>query len=162
MEVFDKRGHLTAQALRALVLNAPLEELERLEIAEHLAFCDQCLQRYTELLTDDTLLSPSPVCRERIHQRIRRTVIRMFTSRYATAAAAVALALTLLWSGAGLGSRAQEEQSRPRPLIQAGTVLTEWAAAWPQAFEEAFSGFTGLFDRFGGTPDTTTQGGIHP
>lgn len=158
MEVFDKRGHLTAQALRALVRNDPLEELERLEIAEHLAFCDQCLQRYTELLTDDALLTPSPLCREGLYRRIRRRVVRLVTSRYATAAAAVALALTVLWSGADLGGRTQE---RPRPLEQAGTALTEWAADWPQRFQDTFSGLTGFFDSLGDGP-STTQGGTQP
>ena len=58
MEIFDRHGHLTDQALEALTGGAPLDELHRLEIAEHLAFCDRCLQRYTERLTDETLLAP--------------------------------------------------------------------------------------------------------
>ena len=158
MACFDSHGHLTDQALRALIQEEPLEELERLEIAEHLAFCDQCLQRYTELLTDDTLLTPSPACREGLARRIRRRVIQMFTSRYATAAAAVVLALTLLWSGMGLREQAPD---RSRPLEQANAILTQWAASWPERFQDAFSGFTGLFDSLGSGPNTTTQGGIH-
>ena len=67
MEIFDKDGHLTVQALKALVRNDPLEELTRLEMAEHLSFCDRCLQRYTELLTDDVLLTPSPARRRMRH-----------------------------------------------------------------------------------------------
>ena len=59
MEIFDRHGHLTDQALEALTGGAPLDELHRLEIAEHLAFCDRCLQRYTERLTDETLLAPT-------------------------------------------------------------------------------------------------------
>lgn len=161
MDRFDPHGHLTDQALLALIREEPLDELERLEIAEHLAFCDRCLQRYTELLTDDVLLVPSPACHEGLRHRIRRRVVHMFTSRYATAAAAVALALTLLWSGAGLSSRPQADQEHARPLIQAGTALSEWAAAWPQRFQDAFSGLTGLFDHLGDTP-STTQGGTHP
>lgn len=160
MECFDNHGHLTDQALRALVREAPLEELERLEIAEHLAFCDRCLQRYTQLLTDDALLTPSPACREGLRRRIRRRLVHIFTSRYATAAAAVVLALTLLWSGMGLGNRPRT-QEEPRPLVQAGTALTEWAAAWPQRFQDAFSGLAGLLDHLGDTPNTT-QGGTHP
>lgn len=158
MDVFDNHGHLTEQALLALIQEESLEELERLEIAEHLAFCDQCLQRYTELLTDDTLLTPSPVCREGLGRRVRQRLVRMFTSRYATAAAAVALALTLLWSGVGLGNQNQE---RTHPLEQAGQAMTEWASSWPQSFQDAFSGLTGFFDFFGGGP-STTQGGTHP
>ena len=90
MERFDDHGHLTDAALLALIRQEPLDELERLEMAEHLSFCDRCLQRYTELLADDVLLVPSPACREGLRRRIRRRAVRLFTSRYATAAAAVA------------------------------------------------------------------------
>ena len=47
MELFDPSGHLTDRALLALVRNEELDELARLELAEHLAYCDRCLQRYT-------------------------------------------------------------------------------------------------------------------
>lgn len=154
MEIFDKAGHLTAQAMQALVRNDPLEELSRLEMAEHLSFCDRCLQRYTELLTDDVLLTPSPACREGLIWRIRRRAVRLFTSRYATAAAAVALALTVLWGGS-LGQRTAD-----RPLVQAGQAITEWAISWPQDFRNMFSGLGGLFDFLGDGP-STTQGGTH-
>ena len=147
MDVFDNHGHLTEQALLALIQEESLEELERLEIAEHLAFCDQCLQRYTELLTDDTLLTPSPVCREGLGRRVRQRLVRMFPSRYATAAAAVALG--------------NQNQERTHPLEQAGQAMTEWASSWPQSFQDAFSGLTGFFDFLGGGP-STTQGGTHP
>ena len=41
--------------------------------------------------------------------------------------------------------------------------LTEWTDAWPQAWEEALSGFSGLFDNFGVSPrNDLTQGGTHP
>ena len=49
--VFREDGHLSGEALAALARNEDrFGELERLEIAEHLAFCDFCLQRYTMAL----------------------------------------------------------------------------------------------------------------
>lgn len=45
MERFRADGHLTDEALLALIRQEEQSELERLEIAEHLAFCDACLQR---------------------------------------------------------------------------------------------------------------------
>ena len=51
MELFSNNGHLKDEALLALIQGRELSELERLEISEHLAYCDRCLQRYTELLT---------------------------------------------------------------------------------------------------------------
>ena len=52
MVCFRPDEHLTDEALTALVQGTPLTELERLELAEHLSYCDQCLQRYTELLAE--------------------------------------------------------------------------------------------------------------
>ena len=42
MEYFRPDGHLTDEALAALVRSEPLDELVRLELAEHLAYCDDC------------------------------------------------------------------------------------------------------------------------
>ena len=50
MEQFDCGGHLTDEVLLCLIQETPMDELERLEIAEHLAYCNLCLQRYTCLL----------------------------------------------------------------------------------------------------------------
>ena len=45
---FAPDGHLTDCAFDDLLHSEP-DELARLEIAEHLAFCDHCTERYTEL-----------------------------------------------------------------------------------------------------------------
>lgn len=160
MGQFRHDGHLTDEALLSLIQGGEQEELDRLEIAEHLAYCDQCLQRYTELLTDEALLTPAHSCQESIWARIRIRALRLVTSRYATAAAAVALALTLLWGGAGLSGRVQGEHS---PFFhRAGSAVTEWAGSWSQSLEEAFDHFNIFFDNLGGSrPQTMTQGGIH-
>lgn len=155
MERFRDDGHLTDEALGALVRGDPLDELARLEIAEHLAFCDACLQRYTEALAGGELLVPEHSCRESLWRRIRARTIRLLTSRYATAAAAVALALTMVWSDVRLPTLPTEA-----PLIQrAGNAMTQWAETWPETLENALSGFSGLFDHLGGQPNS--QGGIH-
>lgn len=100
--VFREDGHLSGGALEALAKSEDrFDELERLEIAEHLAFCDYCLQRYTLALEDGALLAPERSCQKALRARIRSRALRLVTSRYATAAAAVALALTALWGGAG-------------------------------------------------------------
>ena len=75
MEIFRHDGHLTDGALAALVAREPLDETARLEIAEHLAYCDLCLQRYTSALAGAPLLAPERSCRESLRRRIRaRTV----------------------------------------------------------------------------------------
>ena len=57
MELFDKNGCLTDEALQALQAGG-LDELGRLETAEHLSYCDKCMDRYTALLTADALETP--------------------------------------------------------------------------------------------------------
>ena len=161
MTGFRPDGHLTDAALAALIRGDPLPELERLELAEHLAYCDRCLQRYTELLTDEALVPPPAPAGPGLRRRLRRRTVRLTVSRYATAAAAVVLALTVLWGSIGLSGQAAPAE--PTLLERAGTALTEWTDAWPQAWADALSGFSGLFDNFGTPPrNDLTQGGTHP
>ena len=57
MELFDQNGCLTEEGLHA-VIGGQLDELGRLEAAEHLSYCDECMDRYTALLTADVLEEP--------------------------------------------------------------------------------------------------------
>ena len=50
MELFREDGCLTDEGLQALV-GGSLDEWGRLEAAEHLSYCDRCMDRYTALLT---------------------------------------------------------------------------------------------------------------
>lgn len=98
--VFRDDGHLSGEALGALARNEDVfDQLERLEIAEHLAFCDDCLLRYTLALEEGALLVPERSCQRSLRTRIRGRSLRLTAGRYATAAAAVTLALTMLWGG---------------------------------------------------------------
>ena len=161
MESFDRHGHLTDAALTALVRgDEALDELTRLELAEHLAFCDRCLERYTETLAEADLLTPEHTCRETLWGRVRARTLRLITSRYATAAAAVALALTMLWGGRLLPDRAlPPEGETPLPERIEETV-TAWAQ-WPRALTEALSGLTDFLDH-PGAPAPAEQGGHQP
>ena len=57
MELFREDGCLTDEGLLA-VTKGGLDELGRLETAEHLSYCDRCMDRYTALLTADALETP--------------------------------------------------------------------------------------------------------
>ena len=144
MELFDPSGHLTDRALLALVRNEELDELARLELAEHLAYCDRCLQRYTALLADAPLLVPAHSCRESLWRRIRARTMGILTSRYATAAAAVALALTVLWGSAGVKLPAAP------PLPEVSQRFQSWPERWNDSLRGALSQFNDLFDDLGG------------
>ena len=142
MERFRADGHLTNEALAALVQDDSLDELGRLEIAEHLSFCDLCLQRYTDLLCGAELLTPERSCQKTLWARVRTRTLRLVTSRYATAAAAVTLALTMLWGG--------REIQFPHPALPelrpAAAELRAWPERWNDALSETLSDVTDFFD----------------
>ena len=153
MELFDPAGHLTDGALLALAHEEVPDELARLEMAEHLAYCDQCLHRYTALQAEAPLLTPAHSCRESLWRRVRARTLRLLTSRYATAAAAVALALTVLW-----GSAAVPLPKRPS-LPEVPQRLQSWPQRWSDSLDGALSRFNDMFDDLGGTVLRSAQGG---
>ena len=82
MELFREDGCLSDEGLHALTAGQ-LDELGRLEAAEHLSYCDKCTDRYTALLTADALADPP--------RDVRRTVmstiwVRLMQSTYGRAA----------------------------------------------------------------------------
>ncbi len=97
-EYFLENGHLTDDGLLALI-REEAGETERLELAEHLSFCDDCLLRYMEKLQSAELMTPEPSMAEGILARVRRKARRLWANKYLPMTAAAALAITL-W---GLG-----------------------------------------------------------
>ena len=49
-KLFDRNGHLTGSGLDAME-KGTLDELGSLEAAEHISFCNECLNRYTRPTT---------------------------------------------------------------------------------------------------------------
>ena len=97
-ELFDPKGHLTDDALRYLI-NGELEELNRLEVSEHLSFCDECILRYTQVLTDDCLIAPPEPMVESIMHRIRKRARVIFFNKYVTMGAAASFAIVFWVNG---------------------------------------------------------------
>ena len=155
MDVFREDGHLTDEALTALTQASP-EGLARLEIAEHLAFCDECLHRYTLALEDGALLIPEHPCKKALWARIWSRTLRLAVSRYATAAAAVTLALTVLWGGGGVQiSRPVLPEDRPSISRQ----LTGLTGEISDSLHQTVSGLSDFFDGF--RPSQFIEGGNH-
>ncbi len=96
MELFRESGCLTDEGLQAVV-DGTLDEMQRMEAAEHLSFCDECLVRYTQLLTDDVLIAPDETLVPSVMKRVKSKAAQIFFNRYTRVAAAVALAM-VLWS----------------------------------------------------------------
>lgn len=155
--VFREDGHLSDRALAALAQNEDrFDQLERLEIAEHLAFCDECLQRYTLALEGGNLLVPERSCQKTLWARIRSRALRLAVSRYATAAAAVTLALTVLWGGTGVEFH-HPVLPEDRPSIS--RQLTGLTGEFSDSLRGAASGFSNFFDGF--SSRRFLEGGYH-
>lgn len=124
--LFDTAGCLTKSGLEAL-RDDRLDDLGRLEAAEHLTFCDRCLARYTALLESIQLSAPMRDLIPQVQALMRLRAFRVMTNRYVSAAAAIALALALwrfgMFGGApGTAPRPQEE---PRQKTSISQILSD-------------------------------------
>ena len=82
------------------MMDGRLDELGRLEAAEHLSYCDQCMDRYTALLTADALETPPRSVQGAVMGTIWARLMQNTYGRAAVAGVAAVLALTLWRSGA--------------------------------------------------------------
>ncbi len=98
MELFDENGCLTDEGLQALT-KGQLDEMGRLEAAEHLSYCDKCMDRYTALLTADVLETPPRSAHSAVMGTIWVRLMQNTWGRAAVAAVAAVLALTMWRSG---------------------------------------------------------------
>ena len=76
-----------------------LDELGRLETAEHLAYCDKCMDRYTALLTADALETPPHSAHKAVMAAIWVRLMQNTWGRAAVAGVAAVLAFTMWRSG---------------------------------------------------------------
>lgn len=95
MESFRNDGCLSDEGLHALIAGQ-LDELGRLEAAEHLAYCDKCTDRYTALLTADALSDPPRGVRRTVMGTIWVRLMQSTCGRAAVAGVAAVLALTFV------------------------------------------------------------------
>ena len=113
MELFHKNGCLTDEGLQALV-NGELDELGRLEAAEHLSYCNRCLDRYTALLTGDVIEQPAHSVAVPVIRSIWVRLMQNTWGRAAVAGVAAALALTFWSAGVFQAPQALRER-KPLP-----------------------------------------------
>lgn len=100
-DLFNENGCLSDYALHCLISESPeLTPLNRLEISEHLSFCDLCLERYMRALESTALKQPPKPQTAPIKKRIAARATKLFIGRYATAAAAACFAIIFTVFGA--------------------------------------------------------------
>ena len=149
-ELFEEqRGHLTDYALGALA-SEDLDELARLEIAEHLAFCDHCLERYTRILDREPLLETPDLFVPSVRRAFRRKMARLTASRYFTVSVSACISLVLWVTGVFSlpAARRQEEKARPDAGLPAGPPFSI-----TQAAEATFNNWAGGLSDFFGSID---------
>lgn len=161
MELFYENGHLTKEGLHAIG-EGSLTELESLEAAEHLSFCDECLAKYTALLTEETLLAPELPLQQPVLRSRRRRAQLLFFNRSGTVAAAACLAV-VLWA---VGNFALPSLSAQNPSGQAvgaaqttalplGTRMNQAAGEISQSLNNFFGGLFAAAPQTGA--DSTAQ-----
>ncbi|MBQ5754706.1 MAG: hypothetical protein IIV90_03465 [Oscillospiraceae bacterium] len=132
-QLFDQNGCLTAQGLAALA-QGRLDELGRLEAAEHLAYCNRCLKQYTNLLAASPLAQPPKDLAGPVRRSITARLMHTTWGRAAVAAAAVVLAFGMWQAGvfappdllsrqAALPIAARQEPTGPNAFDKAGQGL---------------------------------------
>ncbi len=125
MQIFNENGHFTQEGLKALT-DGSLDELNRLEAAEHLSFCDECLMRYTDMLSEEELIAPSKPLVPK--QRIREKGVQLFLNRYLPAAMAAVFAFVLWGTGVfGAITDTTGFQKRREQRVEAGTSIAQKA-----------------------------------
>lgn len=98
MDLFRDDGCLTDEGLQAL-LDGTLDELGRLEAAEHLSYCDRCMDRYTALLTGDVVKQPPRDLSRPVGRTILIRLMQNVYGRMAVAGVAAVLALAMWRTG---------------------------------------------------------------
>lgn len=116
MELFDAKGCLSEEGLQALV-GGQLDETQRLEAAEHLAYCDRCMDRYTALLTDDVLEQPPRSARGAVMGTIWIRLMQNTWERAAVATVAAVLALTMWRTGQQLNTWLPQTTQQTTPEL---------------------------------------------
>ena len=119
MELFNEKGCLTNEAFTALQ-EGTLDELGRLEAAEHLAYCDRCMDRYTLLLSQTAPEQPPKPLGKAVRQSLWVRAMQTRLGRGVVACAAAVMAIGL-WSGAStlMLSPAARALAPERPAITA-------------------------------------------
>jgi len=118
IEYFDDDGHLTNEALQRLI-DGEDDELRRFEIAEHLSFCDSCIERYALMLEENTLIDPVKSVADSVIAQIRKRAARLLYNRYCAMAVAACFTMTLWFTGVfNMDYQRFEEMSIQRTKIE--------------------------------------------
>ncbi len=136
-EYFNRDGHISDAGFSALI-SGGADELKRLELAEHLSFCDDCVLRYSQLLCEDTLITPPHPITESILKRVKNRVRVLFFNRYVTAAAAACIAM-VLWVTGVLGMQSIPTENDRFSLVNSAQKITQSTVKFSESVSDSVS-----------------------
>lgn len=143
IEYFDNDGHLTDEALQSLI-DGEDDELRRLEIAEHLSFCDRCIERYTLMLEGTTLVEPIHSVADSVIAKIKKRAARLLFNRYGAMAVAACFTMTLWFTGVfNMDFQRFEEMSIQRTKIE---QKADFSKQMKEKIDCGFEKLKGVFD----------------
>ena len=80
MTIFHKNGHITAEGFFLLVTEKA-DEMQRLELSEHLSFCDECLEQYLKEVEKITLLETEERLAKRVIKQVKHKTAFLLQKR---------------------------------------------------------------------------------
>lgn len=163
MALFHEDGHLNDEAFEALAQGTP-DEMQLLEVSEHLGFCAPCMERYLAALDEDALL-PAPaglqgdVMRKVRKANARPKLIRL--RKYVTVAAAACLVVAL-WASGFFSALQNPTALSDRRMQQAETQMQTQPSPGPRdylnsAVTALSDGVSGLFEALRPAEEDKTQ-----
>ncbi|HIZ54898.1 MAG TPA: hypothetical protein H9671_01665 [Firmicutes bacterium] len=141
---FSSDGHLTDVALQ--ILSDPesnLDELKRLEIAEHLSFCDACLMRSIDILSSAAAPPLEESMSKQIMKHIRTKSRVNWINQYISVGVAACFAL-LLWITGVFSSPVEADrnlQDIAAEFTQGTNQVTDTLSGYIQQFFDHIENF---------------------
>ena len=134
-----------------------MHEIQRLDTAAHLGFCDDCLLTYAGGLEGGELLQRSAKFRESILRRLRRRGAAILFNKYTTVAAAACLAV-LLWTGSSaIGAPLRAGGQAPPPEETRSFSLGEKLNNLVYDLSDTVGGFFSSLGNVGGKDPKAAQ-----
>ena len=139
--IFDKDGHITQRGFSLLTAGEP-DELTRYELAEHLDFCDLCVDRYSLLLCGGGLMVPREEIAEPVMAKIRRKALMVFTGQAAKVCAAACLAIVIWCGGIFEGDIVAKGRSFSEQVSKSGSSLSQMMSGVSDSIGSWLNGFS--------------------
>ncbi len=95
---FEHNTHISNYGFNSLI-SGTASEMQRLEMAEHLSFCDECTDKYVEMLTNDKLMNTKVSVKKNVMQRIHGKIYKALINKYTIYASAACIAFMMWTSG---------------------------------------------------------------